>query len=169
MKKLLLLSLPLMATSAFADYKVTLDIERPAKEPIIVTKVAPLNKITDFSSVKRIENVSAIETTTRWYHNLFGIKPTPVKMYPEIEVDVQGYFAVAAANKADQLLFSFEGRIVELLSMDTSKYDVVSFPHKKSSHITSNNLIQLENGSGCLKPFSSTDEYSISVCVDLLD
>lgn len=168
MKKLLLLPLSLITTSAFAEYKVTLDIERPEKAPITVTEEVSLNKLTDFSSVKGIEYVSAVETTTKWYHTLFGIEPTPVETYAEIEVGVKGSFEVTAASEDSKLLFAIDGQIEELLSMDTTEYDIVSFPRSRSSRVTSTHVVELKDGKGCLKPFSATEEYSFSVCVETL-
>ncbi len=157
-----------MATSAFAEYKVTLDIERPEKDPIIVTEEVILNKMTDFSSVKSVKYISALETTTMWYHTLFGIEPTPVEKHAEIEVGVQGNFEISAANEDNQLLFAIDVQIIELLSMDTSEHDVVSFPRSRNSRVTSTNVVELEDGTGCLKPLLATEEYSFSVCIETL-
>ncbi|AIW17504.1 hypothetical protein VITU102760_25065 [Vibrio tubiashii] len=167
-KLLLLLSLPLVTTSAFADYKVTLDIEQPEKDPLTITEVVDANHMKEFSSVNSVEYVSAIETTTMWYHNLLGIEPAPKERLAEIEVGIRGYLKVSPTNNNSQMLIALDGQIVELLSMNTFEHDIVEFPYSQNSQVAITQVLELDNGVGCLKPFSAAKDYLFNVCIEKL-
>ncbi|MCY9874038.1 hypothetical protein [Vibrio barjaei] len=168
MNKLLALLLTLSATNVLAGYQVTLDIQRPDKEPIVVTNVVELGKEVEFDSVSETEYVSAIETTTAWYHRLFGIEPEPVETYAVLDVGFKSRFELSVRNGDERLQFSISGQITEALSAETPNYDGLLHLPIRTYYLNSSHVVDMTDGYGCLEPFFETEEHSFNVCIRAL-
>lgn len=169
MKLITLLSLSLVATNAFADYKVTLDVHQQNKEPITVSEVITVNQERNFKSVKSIEYVQSVTTTTKWYQSLLGITPTPIKHYAETEVGVQGAFKISPTDDKNKLILSLNSQLDELMGI--SSFNEVELQEIQSSYFKTTHLVTLNDDKSCFKALRNTDRLyrlSLDVCIEAL-
>lgn len=166
MKSITLILLSLLATNAFADYKVTIDVLQQNKEPIAVSEVVSINQERNFKSVQSIKYVQSVTTKTKWYQSLLGIDPTPVKHYAEIQVGAQGAFKIAPTEDENKLNLSLNGQLDELMGI--SEFNEVELPQIQSSHFKTTHLVTLDDDKSCFKALTSTDTLSLNVCIEAL-
>lgn len=172
MKQAFLLLLTMVATDALANYQVTINLEREGEKPISVTELVDLEESKKFSSTETIQYVSSIETTSKWYHRLFGLEPKPVIKNSEIALGISGDISLEPYHEKDVVIFNFEGQLVEQFAFDSFEIEEgekIQVPSVRTQHYKGSHVIYLNKASGCLSPFSPIDETKLSVCVESAD
>ncbi len=170
MKNILITLTAILSFSAHADYKVTLTMDDQNNTPVSVSRVATVNSKTDFSSVNEVQYVSAVETTTTWYHRLFGIKPTPNEVIGKTNVGLAGNFTIQQYSQSDTLFVKINSTYVELLDVATFEIDntTVQAPRLSELNLNQQITVDLVDDEGCIESFAVVNDIEFSLCVQNL-